>query len=309
MLRTLLIFLLLVFLMGIWYPIFGQQAHGSPFTQQDVIAYLSGEKTASKRRKLNARTTTAERRIARLYLQEWMEELQVDAQEHGYRQPNLHPALDFLLTPYKGTNLYGILPAQQTDAPYVILGAHYDSKLGCPGAVDNASGIALIFGVLQQLVSLEERKKHVMIVFFDQEEEELIGSTAFVQFLKREQYPIHSVHTFDMVGWDGDGNYEVELGAPSPLLLPLYKKHASLFEIPLYSIPGGSTDYQSFLKEGYPVIGVNEAFVKQDFSPYKDTPKDTYDTVNFEYLQQVTRYVTSVITDLITSEDAIYESN
>lgn len=309
MLRTLLIFLLLVFLMGIWYPIFGQQAHELSFTQQDIVAYLSGEKTASNRQKLAARTTAAERRIARLYLQEWMEELQVKAQEQGYRQPNLHPALDFLLAPYIGTNVYGILPAHAESQEYVLLGAHYDSKLGCPGAVDNATGIALIFGVLQDLVRLEQRRKNVMVVFFDQEEEELIGSTAFVQFLQQEEYEIHSVHTFDMVGWDGDGNGEVELGAPSPILLPFYEKHAKHHNTPVYISRGGSTDYQSFLKAGYQVIGVNEAFSKGDFSPYKDTPKDTYDTVNFHYLKQVTAFVTAVLGDLITSEDANYESN
>lgn len=309
MLRTLLIFLLLVFLMGIWYPIFGQQANELSFTQRDVVAYLSGEKTASNRQKLAARTTAAERRIARLYLQEWMKALQVKAQEHDYRQANLHPALDFLLAPYKGTNLYGILPAHTESQHYVILGAHYDSKLGCPGAGDNATGIALILGVLKELVSLEERRKNVLIVFFDQEEEELIGSTAFVQFLKRERYTIHSVHTFDMVGWDGDGNGEIELGAPSPFVLPFYEKQAKRLNIPVYLSRGGSTDYQSFLQAGYEVIGVNEAVAKGDFSPYKDTPKDTYDRVNFSYLEQVTTFVTAVISDIITTEDNYYESN
>lgn len=309
MFRTLLIFLLLVFLMGIWYPIFGQQTHELPFTQRDVVAYLSGEKTDSNRRKLTARTTAIERRIARLYLQEWMEELEVKVQEHDYRQPNLHPALDFLLAPYTGTNLYGILPAHTESQEYVILGAHYDSKLGCPGAVDNATGIALIFGVLEELVHMEQRRKNVMVVFFDQEEEELIGSTAFVQFLQQEEYEIHSVHTFDMVGWDGDGNGEVELGAPSPFLLPFYEKQAKRLSIPVYLSRGGSTDYQSFLKAGYEVIGVNEAVSKGDYSPYKDTQEDTYNTVNFNYLEQVTTFVTAVISDLITTEDQYYESN
>ncbi len=309
MLRTLLIFLLLVFLLGIWYPIFGQQAQDLSFTQQDIVAYLSGEKTANDRHLLKARTTAAERRIARLYLQGWMEELQVKAQEHDYLQPNLHPAMDFLLAPYRGTNLYGILPAHTESPEYVILGAHYDSKLGCPGAVDNATGIALIFGVLQKLVRIEQRRKNVLIVFFDQEEEELIGSTAFAQFLQREEYDVHSVHTFDMVGWDGDGNGEVELGAPSPFLLPFYEKQAERLNIPVYISRGGSTDYQSFLKAGYEVIGVNEAVSKGDFSPYKDTPEDTYDRVNFSYLKQVTNFVSATISDLITKEDDYYESN
>ena len=191
----------------------------------------------------------------------------------------------------------------------MVLGAHYDSKLTCPGAIDNATGVALALGVMQQVRLLTDRHKHVLLVLFDQEEEESVGSQAFVRLLQKENFPIHSVHTFDMAGWDADGNGEVELGAPSPRFRAIYEKHALTLGIPTYVTAGGSTDYQSFLKKGYEVIGVNEAVSKGDFSPYKDTPRDTYDTVNFCYLEQVTTFVSAVLGDLITSKDANYESN
>ncbi|MBX2872002.1 MAG: Zn-dependent exopeptidase M28, partial [Saprospiraceae bacterium] len=202
-----------------------------------------------------------------------------------------------------------ILPAADPHAEFVILGAHYDSKLGCPGAVDNATGVALTIGVLQAIAGLENRQKNVLVVFFDQEEEELIGSQAFIKLLQKKQYAIHSVHTFDMAGWDEDQNGEVELGAPSPALQSLYEAHAQRLNIPTYVTRGGSTDYQSFLAAGFPVIGVNEAFSKGDYSPFKDTPKDTYDTVNFNYLRHLTQYVTEVITDLITAKNISYGTN
>jgi len=304
--RTLIIYLILALLLGIWLPVFGQQPTTS---QENIVALLSGAKGSDLSPPLKARTTQAERRIARLYLKQWMEELELKAEEHAYQLPNLHPALDLLLSPYKGTNLYCILPADNPQAEFVVLGAHYDSKLGCPGAVDNASGVAVAFGVLQQLVQLPERQKNVLVVFFDQEEEELVGSRSFVKFLKKKQYLIHSVHTFDMAGWDEDQNGEIELGAPSPQLQAFYETHAQRMNIPIYVSRGGSTDYQSFLAAGLPVIGVNEAFSKGDYSPYKDTPNDTFDTVNFEYLQHLTQYVTVVISDLITTKSISYGTN
>ncbi|MBX2871861.1 MAG: hypothetical protein KTR30_07175, partial [Saprospiraceae bacterium] len=90
--RTLIIYLILVFLLGIWLPIFGQQQ--ATVSQERIVALLSGAEGSDLAPTIKARTTQAERRIARLYLTQWMEELGLSAQEHHYRMPNLHPALD-----------------------------------------------------------------------------------------------------------------------------------------------------------------------------------------------------------------------
>lgn len=298
--RTLIIYLLLAWLQSLWLPIIGQSTvPPSAVSQVDIVALLSGAQSIGQGPALTARTTSRERRIARRYMKLWMEELGLEAIEQNYRWPNLHPALDIILSPYQGTNLYCILPGNESAHEFVVLGAHYDSKLACPGAIDNATGVALAFGVLQQLCLLKERQKHLMLVLFDQEEEELVGSQAFVRLLQKENFPIHSVHTFDMVGWDADGNGEVELGDPSPRLQAIYEAHAQEMDIPTYVTTGGSTDCQSFLKNAYEVIGINEAYAKGDSTPYKDTPADTFDTVNFQYLTQVTQYVTRVISSII----------
>lgn len=214
--------------------------------------------------------------------------------------PNLNPALDLLLHPYKGTNVYTILPAKLPTEEYVILGAHYDSKSNCPGAVDNATGTVMALSILAQQVKVPGRKKNLLVVLFDQEEEELIGSRAFVDFLLRRAYQVHSVHTFDMVGWDGDQNKEIELGAPSPSLAERYQNHAAQHGIPIYISAGGSTDYQAFLEAGFNATGVNEAYTKRDSSPYKDTPKDVFSTVNFDYLAHTTLFVSEVIQTILT---------
>src|SRR5438093_1274561 len=45
------------------------------------------------------------------------------------------------------------LSAATTDAPLLIIGAHYDSVLGSPGADDNASGVAALLEIARVLSS------------------------------------------------------------------------------------------------------------------------------------------------------------
>jgi Zn-dependent M28 family amino/carboxypeptidase len=64
------------------------------------------------------------------------------------------------------------------DEPFILLGAHYDSVPGTPGADDNASAVAVCLECARLI------KKHdigsVMIVFFNREEDGLLGSSEFV---------------------------------------------------------------------------------------------------------------------------------
>lgn len=267
--------------------------------QQQMIGEFSGaiewEGTT-----LNARSSSEERGLARDYLKDRIRSLGLEPKEDTYLMPNLNPLIDLLFSPFKGANIYTILPATIESEEYVVLGAHFDTEVGCPGAIDNGTGVALIYSVVKKLQSEQNRSKNIILVFFDQEEEELVGSQAFAKFLKKKQWKIHSVHTFDMVGWDEDGDGEMELELPTPELEKAYYEVASRFEIPLYVTSINSTDHHSFRQVGFPAIGVNEAYGKRDSSPFKDTPEDTFETVNFDYLANCTLFVSEVIKEIIS---------
>ena len=102
-----------------------------------------------------------------------------------------------------------------------------------------------------------------------------------------------------MVGWDADGDREMELELPTPELENAYYGVASRLEIPLYVTSINSTDHHSFRQVGFPAIGVNEAYGKRDSSPFKDTPEDTFDTVNFDYLAGSTLFVFEVMKEIM----------
>lgn len=268
--------------------------------QQTMIAELTGYKPLSDASFLGSRSSADERERSRTYLKNAIKEIGLEPKEQSYRMPNLNPLIDLLFSPFKGGNVYTILESTSESDEYVVLGAHFDTEIGCPGAIDNGTGVTLIFSILKRLKMEPSRSRNLIVVFFDQEEEDLIGSQAFAKYLKNEEMNVHSVHTFDMVGWDEDGNKEMELELPTPELEKLYKDEAIEFGVPIYVTKINSTDHHSFRQVGFPAIGVNEAYGKRDSSPYKDTPEDTYETVNFKYLAESTLYVLEVIRQIVT---------
>ncbi|UZR96339.1 M28 family metallopeptidase [Chondrinema litorale] len=276
--------------------------------QKRIVGQLSGEFTLSNNTFIKSRWSKQERTLAKIYLKELIQSLNISSKEHNYTSPNLNPAIDLILEPFKGTNLYGILPATNNNKEYVILGAHYDTgKRGAPGAIDNATGIALIYSVVKELAKRKIRNKNIILVFFDQEEEELIGSKAFAKHLKKMKLDIHSIHCFDMVGWDSDKDNAMEIYSGSKSLIGIYKSVANRNNIPLKDIiinPVGynrnATDFDAFVPAGFNVIGAGECYYHKDSTPFKDTPKDTFDTVNFQYLLSCSNFIEEVIKEIVS---------
>ncbi|MEQ8413571.1 MAG: M20/M25/M40 family metallo-hydrolase [Imperialibacter sp.] len=275
--------------------------------QRTIVGHLSGKYELANKTLIKSRWSVEERAVARLYLKELIATLNIGPRENHYSSPNLNPAIDLLLKPFNGTNIYGILPATRSSEEYVILGAHYDTgKRNAPGAIDNATGIALIYSVVKELAKSEVRDRNLIVVFFDQEEEELIGSKAFAKHIKESEWNIHSIHCFDMVGWDADDDGAMEVFSASESLLDTYRTTAGAHGKPLKEIvidPVGydnsSTDFDAFVQGGYNVIGAGECYYFRDSTPYKDSPDDTFETVNFQYLLSCSNMIEDVIRKIV----------
>ena len=84
--------------------------------------------------------------------------------------------------------------------PHLLLGAHYDSVPGTPGADDNASAVAVCLECARLLK--ENAVGPTMIVFFNREEDGLLGSREFVGGLAvRPDWAVEEAHIFEMVGF------------------------------------------------------------------------------------------------------------
>ena len=273
--------------------------------QKMLIAQLSGNSSIAsvdgEELFLNSRWNSHEKQLTRAYLKAVIRKLSLIPIEHSYQVPNLLPVVDVLIEPLRGKNIYTVLPATEKKNEYVIIGAHYDTGgKNVPGAIDNGSGMALIFEILRKVKMLKDRRKNLMVVFFDQEEDDIsAGSTAFAAYLNSSDLNVHSVHTFDLIGWDGDHNREIEIELPNEDIERRYRKHASELNIPIYVSTVNSSDHYSFIQQGINAVGVSQAYAKGDNSGKKDTPADKFHLVNFEYLQSSTQLAYQVIEEII----------
>ena len=93
---------------------------------------------------------------------------------------------------------YGNVVAFTTWAkPAVVLGAHFDSVPGTPGADDNASALAVLVEVARRLHDVDG----LVFVAFNGEEDHLLGSASFVQSCLDDKRPLKAAHVLEMVGF------------------------------------------------------------------------------------------------------------
>jgi len=264
--------------------------------QSDFISVLTGHSKFNGI-EINRRYSSAERESTRSYIKEQLMGLNLQPIERAYEE-NI-PMLNKRQNPAKGVNLYTIIPATSESNEYVLLGAHFDTVKESPGASDNASGCALVYGVAKAMMKQKVRRKNLMIVFLDKEEIGHAGAYAFSKWLKEESFNIHSVHTADQVGWDKDGDRNIELEVPSKSLKEAYRKHTNTFDIKAYVTRETGSDHKEFREAGFNAIGITEEYRRGDTSPFHHDPEDKFETIDFEYLGFVTYFVFKVIEGLI----------
>ncbi len=97
-----------------------------------------------------------------------------------------------------GRNVIAHLPG--IAQPRLLLGGHYDSVSGSPGANDNASGTAAVLEIARQLAN-QPLARQLWFVAFDGEEDGLRGSSAFVNSVQPQFLAgLRAMFNFDMVG-------------------------------------------------------------------------------------------------------------
>jgi len=252
--------------------------------QREVVGKLSGAQPIAEGVTLTRRSSAGQRETARAYLRAELRAAGLDAQYHTYAT---------------GQNVRAILPPTTTasDAPRIIVGAHYDGVPAGPGAADDATGVALVLVAARYLAALPRRDHPMEFVLFDQEEIGLVGSTAYVATLRAASVAVDSAHTFDMLSFDGNGDNAIELWSPTAGLEDLYRLHGTPRGIPVRAVRFASSDHQAFLRQNLPATGVGEEFVGDDHTPHYHRVTDTYDRVNFSYLASMTRLALDVLAD------------
>lgn len=88
-----------------------------------------------------------------------------------------------------------------TSRSHILVGAHYDSVPGCPGADDNASAVAAMLACARALAE-HAPDNPVCFVAFNREEDGLLGSADFVEGLVANgNVAVREAHILEMVGY------------------------------------------------------------------------------------------------------------
>jgi Zn-dependent M28 family amino/carboxypeptidase len=195
----------------------------------------------------------------------------------------------------------------------IILGAHYDSVPGSPGADDNASAVAVLLEVARY-VSRVSLGATVRFIAFTLEEYGYVGSIHHAKKAKKEGTKIEGMVSLEMVGFTAptqnypfyiDHKYYPSVGDFVGVVAN--KKSAALLEkvrsslkknIPqlpgeFLTVPGNGegleelrlSDHSPFWDQGFPALLVTDtSFLR---NPNYHLPTDTIETLDFEFMQKV----------------------
>jgi len=200
---------------------------------------------------------------------------------------------------YQGQKVRNVIAKRGTGNPWIILGAHYDTRLVAdndpdlasrdepvPGANDGASGVA----VLLELARVIPRNldKEVWLVLFDAEDngridgwDWILGSRAFAESLN--SHP-DSVVIVDMIG-DADLQIYLEANSDESLRQQIWQQAAELGNDDVFINEVRHSmldDHTPFIELGIPAVDI----IDFDY-PYWHTVSDTLDKVSPASLQAV----------------------
>jgi hypothetical protein len=109
--------------------------------------------------------------------------------------------LEVELLPYAtGVNVVGRLEGTTTPSEQILIAAHYDHIPDCPGADDNASGVA---GMLETARVLTQRTYPRTAIFacWDEEEDGLLGAEAYAADILEAGDDMLFNYNFEMIGY------------------------------------------------------------------------------------------------------------
>ncbi len=97
-------------------------------------------------------------------------------------------------------NLPSVNNTQKQESPLILIGAHYDTVPGTPGADDNGTGVAVLLELAREFSS-QPLKYPVSLVAFDMEEYGLLGSQHYAEKLKQKQQKLRLMFSLEMLGY------------------------------------------------------------------------------------------------------------
>jgi len=206
----------------------------------------------------------------------------------------------------------------------LILGAHYDTVPGSPGADDNSSAVALLLEVARDIQALP-LDNTVRLIAFSLEECDYAGSTHYVESLKESGEEILGMISVEMVGFTSPrqdypsylnrkhypnvGDFIAVIGNErSKRLLERvcqsFRNGVSQLPLEFLIVPGNGegmeevrlSDHSAFWNQGLPALMITDTgFLR---NPNYHLASDKIETLNFEFMQKVAMGVYHSVVEL-----------
>ena len=210
----------------------------------------------------------------------------------------------------------------------VVVGAHYDSVPGSPGADDNATGVAAVLEIAKSFASGPATAKTVRFVAFVNEEPPFfqtgeMGSRVCARRCRERNENVVAMLSLETIGYYADAEGSQKYPAPFGWFFPnrgdfigfvgnfgsraLVRRAigsfraAAAFPSEGVAAPAalkgiGWSDQWAFWQEGYPALMVT------DTAPFRNpnyhTTGDTPDTIDYDRLARVTAGLAGVVREL-----------
>jgi Peptidase family M28 len=215
-------------------------------------------------------------------------------------------------------------------AEVIVVGAHYDSAPGTPGANDNASGAAAVIELARLLHDLAGKaRKRIRLVLFVNEEPpyfrtEHMGSLRYARSLAARGERVAAMYSLETIGFYSSVPGSQQYPAPFGLLFPdrgdfvafvgmlgsrpllwdtirSFRSHTafpSIGGVAPSIVPGIDwSDHWAFAEHGFPAIMITDTALFR--YPHYHRPSDTPDKVDVESLARVVKGIERVIRDAV----------
>lgn len=224
-------------------------------------------------------------------------------------------------------NLEVEIPGTNHSTEILVVGAHYDSVTGSPGANDNATGVAALVELARDLAAATPSRTVRLVAFVNEEppyfQTEMMGSRVYARRCRERGENVVGMVSLETIGCYSDARGSQKYPFPLGLFYPStgnflgfvanrgsrdllfdaissFRRHArfpseggALVE----SLPGvGWSDHWSFWQAGYPAIEITDTAPFR--YPHYHTAADTPDKVDYDRLARVSRALGLVVADL-----------
>ena len=206
----------------------------------------------------------------------------------------------------------------------IVVGAHYDSVAGSPGANDNASGVAAVLE-FARLLAGQKLSRTVRLVAFVNEEPPFfqtkhMGSRVYAAQLRQHEEQIMAMISMETIGFYSDTKGSQHYPFPLSFFYPntanfigfvgnmssrhlvhqaisIFRKHTA-FPSEGVAAPGwmmgiGWSDHWSFWKEGYPAIMITDTALFR--YEYYHAQEDLPNKIDYERMARVVAGIAQII--------------